>query len=127
MPPVRRQISPHAGRLRRDATDAEQRLWMALRNRQIADAKFRRQATLGRYVVDFLCAETNLVVEVDGGQHTPAADAARSSWLQAQGYVILRFWNNDVLENLEGVVAVIEAALQKKTLTQPSPAKAGEG
>jgi adenine-specific DNA-methyltransferase len=90
-------------------------------------AKFRRQATLGRYVVDFLCIEAKLIVELDGGQHNRETDASRTAWLVAEGYRILRFWNHDVVENLEGVIASIADHLQKKTLTQPSPAKAGEG
>ena len=109
--PVRRQISIHAGRLRRDATNAEKMIWHILRNRQLAGAKFRRQATLGRYVVDFLCVEAKLVVELDGGQHDAETDAQRTRWLEAQGYRVMRFWNNDVIENLEGVADTIRAAL----------------
>ena len=109
--PVRRQISIHAGRLRRDATNAEKMIWHILRNRQLAGAKFRRQATLGRYVVDFLCVEAKLVVELDGGQHDAETDAARTQWLEAQGYRVMRFWNNDVIENLEGVADTIRASL----------------
>jgi very-short-patch-repair endonuclease len=130
MGPVRRQISPHAARLRRDSTDVERAMWARLRNRQLTGAKFRRQASLGPYVVDFLCIETKLIVELDGGQHSAEADAPRTAWLSGQGYRILRFWNNDVAENVEGVLAVIADVLEgegKKTLTQPSPAKAGEG
>ncbi len=129
--PVRRQISPHAARLRREQTDVEQRFWLAVRNRRLDGAKFRRQATIGRYVVDFLCVEARLIVELDGGQHDVSVDADRTDFLEARGYRVLRFWNNDVLENLEGVLLVVSEALaaagQKKTLTQPSPAKAGEG
>jgi len=109
--PVRRQISIHAGRLRRDATNAEKMIWHILRNRQLAGAKFRRQATLGRYVVDFLCVEAKLVVELDGGQHDAETDAQRTRWLEAQGYRVMRFWNNDVIENLEGVADTIRASL----------------
>jgi very-short-patch-repair endonuclease len=111
MYPVRRQISPHAARLRRDATDAERRLWSALRNRQIEGCKFRFQATIGPFVADFLCVEKLLIVEVDGGQHNEEIDRGRTCFLQDRGYRVLRFWNNDVLENLEGVVAVIKSAL----------------
>jgi len=129
---VRRQISPHAARLRREQTDVEQLFWLAVRNRRLAGAKFRRQATIGSYVVDFLCIEALLIVELDGGQHDEAIDAKRTSFLEAHGYRILRFWNNEVVENFEGVLQVVAAALDapersKKTLTQPSPAKAGEG
>ncbi|WBO22872.1 endonuclease domain-containing protein [Sphingomonas abietis] len=128
MGPVRRQISGHAARLRRDATDCEQRLWRVLRNRGLSGMKFRRQATLGHYIVDFLCIEARLVVELDGGQHRPEADARRTRWIEAEGYRVLRFWNGDVVENLDGVVdAILNDIEKKKTLTQPSPAKAGEG
>jgi very-short-patch-repair endonuclease len=127
MSPIRRQISPHASSLRRDATEVERRLWAVLRNRQIEGAKFRRRATLGAYVVDFLCIEAMLIIELDGGQHSPDADAPRSAWLASRGYGLLRFWNHEVVENIEGVVLTIMNALKKKTLTQPSPAKAGEG
>jgi len=111
MYPVRRQISPHAARLRSEATDAERRLWSALRNRQIEGCKFRFQASICPFVADFLCVEKMLIVEVDGGQHDEEVDRGRTGFLQARGYRVLRFWNNDVLENLEGVVAVIKSAL----------------
>jgi len=99
--------------LRRNQTDAETRLWQALRNRQLARAKFRRQVPLGGYIADFLCAEARLIVELDGGQHTLEADAARTAWLEAQGFRLIRFWNHQVLENLDGVLQVIEAAIQE--------------
>jgi len=100
-------------RLRRDATRAEKRLWSALRDRQLGDAKFRRQHPLGRYIVDFFCLECALVIELDGGQHAKQrqADEARDAWLASQGYRVLRFWNHDVLTNTEGVLLSIEQAL----------------
>ncbi|KRC81499.1 endonuclease domain-containing protein [Sphingomonas sp. Root241] len=111
MYPVRRQINPHAAKLRRDATDAERRLLAVLRNRQIEGCKFRFQATIGPFVADFLCVEKMLIVELDGGQHNGEIDRERTRFLQDRGYRVLRFWNNDVLENLGGVVAVIISAL----------------
>jgi len=111
MPPVRRQISPHAARLRREQTDVEQRFWLAVRNRRLAGAKFRRQATIGSYVVDFLCVEAMLIVELDGGQHDEAVDAARTRFLESRGYRVLRFWNNQVVENFEGVLETVAEAL----------------
>ena len=123
MYPVRRQISPHAARLRRDQTDVERTLWFAVRNRRLEGAKFRRQATIGPYIVDFLCLEAMLIVELDGGQHHEVSDAGRTRFLVAEGYRVLRFWNNDVVENLDGVLQTIIAAVQKKHLTH----KAGEG
>ena len=125
--PVHRQIGPHASRLRRDITDAEHALWAVLRNRPLAGFKFRRQATIGAFIVDFLCVEASLVVELDGGQHNAEADQSRAAALAAQSLRVIRFWNHDGMSNLNGVAHIINAALLKKTLTQPSPAKAGEG
>jgi very-short-patch-repair endonuclease len=92
--------------LRRNLTDAEQRLWSRLRHRQIDGCRFRRQVPLGPHVVDFACLAARLVIEVDGGQHAwrIEKDAARTSWLQANGFHVLRFWNNEVLGNLDGVL-----------------------
>jgi very-short-patch-repair endonuclease len=102
-----------AKRLRRDMTDAERKLWGCLRAEQIERFKFRKQAPIGRYVADFVCLERMLVIEVDGGQHAErkAEDDARTRALEMQGYRVLRFWNNDVLGNIEGVVEVIRRAL----------------
>ena len=127
MPPVRRQISPHASRLRQTMTDVEQALWIALRNRQLGGFKFRRQATIGAYVVDFLCIECNLIVELDGGQHSPEADQLRTDALENNGYRIARFWNHEIIENLEGVLTTILSMLEA---VRPSPNPlplAGEG
>ena len=129
MYPVRRQISPHTAELRRNRTDAEDRFWQAVRNRQIDGFKFKFQATIEPFVVDFLCIETKLIVEIDGGQHSDAVDARRTRFLEGEGYRLLRFWNNDVLQNLEGVIEVVSAALaapKKKTLPHPSR-EAGRG
>jgi very-short-patch-repair endonuclease len=111
MRPVRRQISPHAATLRRNRTDAEDRFWQAVRNRQLDGFKFRFQHSLAPYVADFACLEAMLIVELDGGQHSEAKDARRTAFLEAKGFRILRFWNHDVLENLEGVLAVVSAEL----------------
>ncbi len=88
-------------------TDAERKLWSALRDRQIDGLKFRRQHPIGPYVLDFLCEERRLAVELDGGQHTAEKDAARTAWLADHGVRVIRFWNNDVLTNLPGVVEMI--------------------
>ena len=110
-----------ARELRRNQTRAEARLWAALRNRQLAGLKFRRQVSLGPYVVDFFCLGARLIVELDGGQHGEAdgrsRDARRTRWLEARGYRVIRFWNNEVSESLEGVLAVILAAARG----DPSP------
>jgi very-short-patch-repair endonuclease len=92
-------------RARRTLTDAERRLWSCLRLRQLG-VKFRRQAPIGNYVVDFLCFEKRLIVEVDGSQHALQTDQERkrTDWLEAQGFRIVRIWNNDALQNTEGAV-----------------------
>jgi very-short-patch-repair endonuclease len=98
-----------ARKLRREPSEAERRLWQALRQRQLAGYRFRRQHPLGRYVLDFVCLEARLVIEVDGGQHSEQQtyDQARTAWLAAQGFRVLRFWNHEVLNNLEAVKASI--------------------
>ena len=94
-----------ARRLRRSMTDAECELWSRLRNGQFDGYKFRRQAPLGPYVLDFFCESERLVVEVDGGQHADSKDdALRTSWLAARGCRVVRFWNNEVLQNIDGVL-----------------------
>lgn len=128
---VRRTISPHAAPMRRDATDAEQALWLQLRGRRLGGYKFRRQWTIWPYIVDFCCLESMLIVEVDGGQHSLEVDAARTAALTAKGFRILRFWNNEVLENMDGVLEVLSEALEgKKKEEDPHPSplpQAGEG
>jgi len=96
-------------------TEAERLLWRALRDRQLAGFKFRRQHPVRPYVVDFVCIERKLVVEIDGGQHAQQAarDMVRTTAIQAKGYRVIRFWNNEVLENLEGVLQSIFAALNE--------------
>ncbi|SDF44445.1 adenine-specific DNA-methyltransferase [Limimonas halophila] len=95
--------------LRRQGTDAEHVLWRHLRNRRLNCAKFRRQEPIGPYVADFCCREAGIIVEVDGGQHAEdtARDDRRTRCLNGHGYTVLRFWNTDVLKNLDGVLAVI--------------------
>lgn len=94
-----------ARRLRGNQTDAERKLWFHLRFRQLGGYKFRRQQIIGRYIVDFVCCEKRLVVEVDGGQHAlqEERDAHRTAWLGSQGFRVVRFWNNDVLCHVEAV------------------------
>eukprot|EP00752_Nemacystus_decipiens_P001150 g1150.t1 len=104
-------MSPRAKALRRNATEAEKRLWAKLRGRQLAGLKIRRQEPIGRYIVDFVCYEAALVIELDGGQHAESVrDAARDAWLTAQGFRVLRFWNADLFENEEGVLQTIADA-----------------
>lgn len=98
-----------ARELRRNATDAERVLWKHLRNRGLAGLKFRRQVAVDRYIVDFLCESAKLIVEVDGGQHERDSekDALRDDVLARSGYIVLRFWNSDVLTNIDGVLTTI--------------------
>jgi very-short-patch-repair endonuclease len=95
--------------LRKRQTDAENLLWRHLRRKQVEGVKFRRQHPIGKYIVDFVCLEKQLILEIDGGQHAIEKDKdnERDNWLRAEGYKVLRFWNNDVLTNLEGVLETI--------------------
>lgn len=101
--------------LRRRATNAEQHLWRHLRNRQLAGFEFRRQRPIGSHVVDFVCMERRLIVELDGGQHgwQAGADERRAAALAESGYRLVRFWNNDVLSSTEGVLQRILDALAR--------------
>ena len=107
--------------LRINATLAEHKLWQQLRSGGLGGLWFRRQVPIGAYVVDFVCYDARLVVEVDSGQHAErqSQDAQRTAWLKAQGFRVLRFWNNEVLADMEAVKAVIAEACGKGT--SPSP------
>lgn len=106
--------------LRTHATEAERALWYHLRAARLRGYKFRRQTPLGRYIVDFVCFEARLIVEVDGGQHVEQQgyDRQRTAWLEGQGFRVLRFWNTEVLGNVEGVKEVIVQACEG---VAPSP------
>jgi very-short-patch-repair endonuclease len=110
-----------ARELRNNPTDAERFLWRHLRFWQLGGYKFRRQQVLGRYIVDFVCLERRVVVELDGGQHTADADAERETWLRDQGFVVLRFWNNEVLREIDAIKEVILTNLQRTPFLSPSP------
>jgi len=100
--------------LRSQMTDAEQKLWRALRDRRLRGIKIRRQVPIGPYIADFICYEKRLVIEVDGGQHADSPrDLRRDQWLATNGFRILRFWNNEVLSNLDGVLTVVVEALRE--------------
>jgi len=101
----------NAKALRRNLTEAEQRLWYHLRAHRFMGYKFKRQKPIGRYIVDFACLEHRLIIELDGGQHSEqvAYDQQRDAWLRNQGYTVLRFWNNDVMQQLESVLEQIVA------------------
>ena len=114
-----------ARRLRSNSTNAELRLWNKLRSRAIDGCKFVRQEPIGPYVVDFVCRERRLIIEVDGGQHAESErDQIRDRWLSDRNYRVLRFWNNDVLGNTNGVLETIAAALQAESPPHP-PAVGG--
>ena len=115
-----RLLTGVAKRLRKEATDAERVLWREVRAHRFAGVKFKRQEPLGSYVVDFVCYEAKLIVELDGGQHADQkeADEERTRWLASRGFRVLRFWNNDVLTNIAGVMQVIE-----KNLPSPRPSE----
>jgi very-short-patch-repair endonuclease len=104
-----------ARKLRHEATEAEKLLWSKLRARQLSGVKFRRQVPIGSYIMDFVSFERRLVVEIDGGQHAEAEsrdyDKQRTTWLKSRGFRVLRFWSDDVLTNLEGVLTRILDAL----------------
>jgi very-short-patch-repair endonuclease len=107
--------------MRRKATDAEARLWLHLRAGRLLGFKFKRQQPLGDYIVDFVCFESRLVIEVDGGQHADQAerDAERSRWLQSQGFTVMRFWNDEVLQKTEDVLESVICALRAYPSPQP--------
>ena len=102
-----------ARQLRKALTDAERKLWSKLRYRQLAGERFRRQVPIGPFVIDFACMSRRLLIELDGGQHATqqAYDDERTRWLEARGYRVLRFWNTDVLLNIDGVLEMILKAL----------------
>ena len=116
-------IRSRARALRKSPTEAEKVLWGQLRFWQVDGYKFRRQQPLGKYIVDFVCLEKKLIIELDGGQHAEQSeyDAQRDGWLRAQGFTVLRFWNNDVLQNINGVKDAIVSQLECTPFLNPSP------
>jgi very-short-patch-repair endonuclease len=118
-------------RLRNAATDAERLLWQRLRGRELDGCKFRRQHPFGDYVVDFVCLERMLIIELDGSQHAERVDAdkARTLFLEKAGFRVLRFWNNQVREDMDGVLEAIWRVLRERVQTypRPNPPLEGEG
>ena len=99
-------------------TDAERKLWFALRDRRFARFKFRRQAAVGPFIADFVCFNARPVIELDGGQHAESLrDQYRDRWFAANRFRVLRFWNNDVLSNLEGVTVMLAKALEAERVS----------
>ena len=121
---MKRNLTPIARKLRNNLTEVEKQLWRYLRNKQLDGLKFRRQQPIGPYIVDFINFEKRLIIEVDGGQHAKSIqkDSERDAWFQEQNVKVLRFWDNEVLENMEGVLESI-----KKKCSPPSPAPPTRG
>ncbi|MGE3333369.1 MAG: endonuclease domain-containing protein [Rhodospirillaceae bacterium] len=116
-----------ARQLRKQMTDAEKRLWSYLRTLKRRGFHFRKQAPIGDFIADFCCHAARLVIEVDGGQHglerEVSKDTSRTRWLESQGYAVVRYWNNDVLTNFDGVVENIDSLINPT----PTPPHRGEG
>ena len=108
-----------ARNLRSEPAAAERKMWSKLRNRRFLGLKFRRQVPIDRFVVDFVCLDTKLIIEVDGA----AADTMRTKVLESLGYLVQRFWNNDVLTNIDGVLELIAFTVQPEALEPPRPAR----
>jgi very-short-patch-repair endonuclease len=123
-----KELSNFANLLRKRTTEAEKLLWKHVRARQLDNFKFRRQQQIDNYIVDFVCFEKRLVIELDGGQHSVQTqmDLIRDNYLRDQGFKILRFWNNEIMKNINGVMEVIRETLISSPSPYPSPAR-GEG
>ena len=118
---IDRRVS-RARELRRNATDVEHKLWQHLRQPPFKTHHFRRQATIGSFFCDFASHKLRLVIELDGGQHADsAADDRRTAFLASRGYRIVRFWNHDVLENVDGVLEAIQLAVEQASPPTPNP------
>ncbi|MBN2080532.1 MAG: endonuclease domain-containing protein [Spirochaetes bacterium] len=113
-------------KLRNNLTQAEEKLWRYLKSKQFLGLKFRRQQPIGSYIVDFVCFENRIVIELDGGQlnDNPDKDNERDNWLRSQGFVVLRFWNNEVMKNMKGLMAVLRDCCESHPPPAP-PVKGG--
>jgi very-short-patch-repair endonuclease len=125
---MKRELARH---LRVNQTDVERRIWFRLRDRRLFGLEFRRQVPIGPFIGDFVCREHSLIVELDGGQHASriVADDRRTEWLERHGWRVIRFWNNDVIENIDGVLwRIAEACGVNPDSPHPDPLpQAGEG
>jgi very-short-patch-repair endonuclease len=110
-------MTGRARHLRKNVTNAEQKIWFYLRRNQLSNLYFRRQTPVGPYILDFYCHELGLAIELDGGQHDDdqhrTRDAHRTQWLQQQGIFVIRFWNNDVMRNIEGVLQMLSVHIEE--------------
>jgi len=125
-PPLPTRTLEHAHSLRRSVTDAEHKLWQRLRAGQLNGFKFRRQHPVPPYIVDFACLKARIAIELDGSQHGDEQDATRTRFVEAQGFKVVRFWDNDVLRHTDAVLDAILSAVENRTLT-PTPLPEGEG
>ena len=118
-----KELLDNAKTLRSHQTEAEQRLWYHLRAHRFMGLKFKRQKPIGRYILDFICIEHHLVIELDGGQHIDQVeyDQARTLWLESQGFIVLRFWNNEVMHDLDGVLERIRQTIVEVSAPSPLP------
>ena len=123
---MKKDLTNIARGLRENATEAEKVLWQRLSRRQIEGFKFRRQQPIGQYVPDFVNFKKKLIIELDGGQHKiqKDEDKKRDDWFEERGFKVLRFWNNDVFENLEGILEVVR---EKLLSPSPNPSRQGRG
>ena len=121
-------LSTVAKELRKRSADAEKLLWKYLRLEQLEGLKFRRQQPIDNYIVDFVCLKKRIIIEVDGGQHSEEKekDRERDNYLKKQGFEVLRFWNNEVLTNVEGVLEVIRGNCLKHPPLNPLPSREGK-
>jgi very-short-patch-repair endonuclease len=115
-----RKLLGNAKRLRTHQTEAETRLWYHLRAHRFMGLKFKRQKPIGRYIVDFVCVERRMIIEIDGGQHAERLvyDQHRDAWLRSRGYTVLRFWDNEVMKQLEDVLEQIRCTLSPLPLSR---------
>lgn len=121
--PLDREHRNFARKLRSNLTDAERFVWSKLRRRQLGGHRFRRQHPSGPFVVDFVCLERRVAVELDGGQHADQAgyDTDRTEWLSQHGYTVLRYWNHEVFEDWDTIERQIWEALERSALRSPEP------
>ena len=124
------RLTHFAKNLRKQSTDTERVVWKHLRAKNFKGLKFRRQQPVGKYIVDFVCFEKKIIIELDGGQHAMLSenqkDVERDKWFEAQGYIVLRFWDNEVLMNTQEVLEVIKGHCFKSPSPQSPPIKGGE-
>ena len=126
IPPLPDRTRSVAKNLRIALTDAERKLWFHLRSGRLDGMKFRRQHPIPPYVVDFACLKARIIIELDGSQHADERDAARTRFLEAKGFKVIRFWDNDVLHHTDAILEAILSAVENRTLT-PAPLPEGEG